>query len=239
MAAMFAPNSGASPAAPGLTPPAIPNTQARGMTIAAEGPQKYGAIFAGLRLDPASQRLTVYVTSHDNAAETDMRQNLPAGSVDFTIVPRSQAQLLGFHDRINADWVRLQETGHLVISSAGPDPATGREQIGVVDLTPPRRCTSTHNSARTTSNFKPPPSPISLMPFRYATGQRPTESMTAQAGTAGTSSPTGPRTARAAFPYTTARVSNSSSLRDTALRQTRQCGTGHRTSGSAPQLSRH
>jgi hypothetical protein len=105
------------------------------MTIAAEGPQKYGAIFAGLRLDPASQRLTVYVTSHDNAAETDMRQNLPAGSVDFTIVPRSQAQLLGFHDRINADWVRLQETGHLVISSAGPDPATGREQIGVVDLT--------------------------------------------------------------------------------------------------------
>jgi hypothetical protein len=104
----------------------------RGMTA-------YGETYGGLALTDAGTRAIVYLTRRDRRTETALAGSIPVKQLAFEVTARTARQQQQLHDRVAADWAAVQHDGKMLLYSAGANPATGKEVVKVVNLTPADR----------------------------------------------------------------------------------------------------
>jgi len=95
---------------------------------------KYGAEYGGMAVTGDRRQLTVYLTNPAPAVERAFSRIAPAGTLVFRKTPRSMRQLNAIQSSLQGKWRALRASG-IEVSEFGSNPATGKEDVGVENLT--------------------------------------------------------------------------------------------------------
>lgn len=106
-----------------------------GMMADAVGKSRFADIYGGMALVGHGSHVNIYLTKLDPVAERAIQGSAPADRFTFILTPHTEEQALEFHQKVIGLATAIQSNGiHLV--EWGPDVKTGKERIGVKDLTP-------------------------------------------------------------------------------------------------------
>jgi hypothetical protein len=96
--------------------------------------KSYGAEYGGMAVTGNQRQLTVYLTHPAPAVERAFSRMAPAGTLVFRKTSHSMRQLNAIQSGLQATWGSLVKSG-IEIDEFGSNPLTGKEDIGVVNLT--------------------------------------------------------------------------------------------------------
>jgi hypothetical protein len=103
--------------------------------VKAAGTTAYPDIYGGLAATRHGTHIDVYLTRPDPHAEHQLAAQAPAGTITFVHTPHSLKFLDSLHQKVISQYYALKAAGIQLIEWA-PEIQTGREMIGVKDLTP-------------------------------------------------------------------------------------------------------
>jgi hypothetical protein len=96
--------------------------------------KSYGAEYGGMAVTGDQRQLTVYLTDPAPAVERALRRVAPAGTLVFRKTSHSMRQLNAIQSSLQGKWQSLVKSG-IEVGEFGSNPLTGKEDIGVVNLT--------------------------------------------------------------------------------------------------------
>jgi trypsin len=96
--------------------------------------RSFGAQYGGMAVVGNQRQIAVYLTDPTPAIERAFDRVAPAGTLVFRKTPRSMRQLNAIQSSLQGRWSALRKSG-LEVEEFGSNPLTGKEDIGVVNLT--------------------------------------------------------------------------------------------------------
>lgn len=122
---------GATPAAPAVTGPVPMSAESAVANLAAKS---YGAVYGGMAVVNKRTQIAVYLTHPTPPIERAFDRVAPAGRLVFRKTPHSMRQLDAIQSSLQSKWKSLAKSG-IEIDEFGSNPLTGKEDIGVINLT--------------------------------------------------------------------------------------------------------
>ena len=96
--------------------------------------KSYGAEYGGMAVSGNQRQLTVFLTDPTPVIEQAFSRVAPAGTLVFRKTSHSMRQLNAIQSGLQATWGSLVKSG-VEVDEFGSNPLTGKEDIGVVNLT--------------------------------------------------------------------------------------------------------
>jgi hypothetical protein len=122
---------GATRAAPALSGPVSMGVETAVGNLAAKS---YGAVYGGMAVINNQRQIAVYLTNPSSAVEQAFDRVAPAGRLVFRKTSHSMRQLNAIQSSLESRWRSLVRSG-IEVDEFGSNPLTGKEDIGVVNLT--------------------------------------------------------------------------------------------------------
>lgn len=122
---------GATPAAPAVTGPVPMSAESAVANLAAKS---YGAVYGGMAVVNNRTQIAVYLTHPSPPIERAFDRVAPAGRLVFRKTRHSMRQLDAIQSSLQSKWKSLAKSG-IEVDQCWPNPLTGQEDIGVVNLT--------------------------------------------------------------------------------------------------------
>lgn len=94
----------------------------------------YGAEYGGMAVVGNRRQLAVYLTDPAPAVERAFNRIAPAGALVFRKTPHSMRQLNAIQSSLQGNWRALRKSG-IEVDEFGPNPLSGKEDIGIINLT--------------------------------------------------------------------------------------------------------
>jgi hypothetical protein len=135
--ALAVPAAAVSGTAAAPKPPAVvqaPVSTALESAVASLAAKSYGAEYGGMAVTGSQRKLAVYLTDPAPAVERAFSRIAPAGTLVFRKTSRSLRQLNAIQSSLQSNWKSLVKSG-IEVDEFGSNPVTGKEDIGVVNLT--------------------------------------------------------------------------------------------------------
>jgi hypothetical protein len=117
-------------------PAPVPGTISMGLESAVSNlaAKSYGAEYGGMAVIGNQRQLAVYLTDPAPAVERAFNRIAPVGTLVFRKTPHSMRQLNAIQSSLQGKWHALRKSG-IEVDEFGSNPLTGKEDIGVVNLT--------------------------------------------------------------------------------------------------------
>jgi hypothetical protein len=96
--------------------------------------KSYGAEYGGMAVTGSQRQLAVYLTDPSPVVERAFSRVAPAGTLVFRKTSHSMRQLNAIQSSLQGNWQSLAKSG-IEVGEFGSNPLTGKEDIGVVNLT--------------------------------------------------------------------------------------------------------
>ena len=96
--------------------------------------KSYGAEYGGMAVTGGQRQLAVYLTDPAPAVERAFSRIAPAGTLVFRKTAHSMRQLNAIQSSIQTNWKSLAKSG-IEVDEFGSNPLSGKEDVGVVNLT--------------------------------------------------------------------------------------------------------
>jgi hypothetical protein len=127
----------AAPMAPAHPAPALasgPVSMGVESAVSDLAANSYGADYGGMAAIDNQHQIAVYLTDPTPAIEQALDRAAPAGTLVFRTTSHSMRQLDAIQSSLQGRWSALINSG-IEVNQFGSDPLTGKEDIGVVNLT--------------------------------------------------------------------------------------------------------
>jgi hypothetical protein len=122
---------GATPAAPTVSGTVSMGVESAVANLAAKS---YGAVYGGMAVVNNQSQIAVYLTDPTPATKRAFDRVAPVGRLVFRKTPHSMRQLNAIQSSLQSKWKSLVKSG-IKVDEFGPNPLTGKEDIGVINLT--------------------------------------------------------------------------------------------------------
>jgi hypothetical protein len=132
--ALVVPAAGARGA---TTPPAAVSgnvTMGAESAVGTLAAKSYGAVYGGMAVINNQRQIAVYLTDPAPAIERAFDRIAPAGRLVFRKTSHSMEQLNAIQSSLQGKWMSLIKSG-IDVNEFGSNPLTGKEDVGVVNLT--------------------------------------------------------------------------------------------------------
>lgn len=134
MAALAVPAAAASGTATAPAIAAAPVSMGLESAVSDLAATSYGAEYGGMAVTGDQRQLAVYLTDPTPSAERAFTRIAPAGTLVFRKASHSMRQLDAIQSSLQGTWESLVKSG-IEVDEFGSNPVTGKEDIGVVNLT--------------------------------------------------------------------------------------------------------